>query len=166
MTPADPPLHPVPERAVPWAIARLQWFPAWLGRRIFGKPLAPTREEWRAVQQALWQGDAAMDQVVAWMFEGSPRDNRALFEQALMQGLDSIENPPPPLRDFFAGIDAPPAWLDPDHPAPHELLETPGPERVSDIVVREVPSLVNSVRNNGPELLDPVEDQPGQISLL
>ncbi|WP_067676104.1 SOS response-associated peptidase [Nocardia miyunensis] len=58
------------------------------------------------------------------------------------------------------------AWLDPDHPAPHELLETPGPERVSDIVVREVPSLVNSVRNNGPELLSRVEDQPGQTSLL
>ncbi|MBU3063485.1 SOS response-associated peptidase [Nocardia sp. NEAU-G5] len=63
------------------------------------------------------------------------------------------------------------AWLDPDHPAPHELLETPGPERVSGIAVREVPVLVNSVRNNGPELLrpvgsGPVGEQAGQISLL
>jgi putative SOS response-associated peptidase YedK len=58
------------------------------------------------------------------------------------------------------------AWLDPDHPAPHELLETPGLERVSDIAVREVPALVNSVRNNGPDLLGPVERQAGQISLL
>lgn len=63
------------------------------------------------------------------------------------------------------------AWLDPDHPAPHELLATPGPERVSGIAVREVPALVNSVRNNGPELLRPVGSGPagkqaGQISLL
>ena len=58
------------------------------------------------------------------------------------------------------------AWLDPDHPAPHELLETPGLERVSGIAVREVPALVNSVRNNGPELLGPVEEEAGQISLL
>ncbi|WP_024799812.1 SOS response-associated peptidase [Nocardia sp. BMG51109] len=65
------------------------------------------------------------------------------------------------------------AWLDPDHPAPHELLETPGPERVSGIVARPVSSLVNSVRNNGPELLapatgEPAADtrQPGQTSLI
>ncbi|WP_429425558.1 SOS response-associated peptidase [Nocardia sp. GAS34] len=58
------------------------------------------------------------------------------------------------------------AWLDPDHAAPHELLETPGPERVSGIAVREVPTLVNSVRNNGPELLAQVGERAGQISLL
>ncbi|WP_280267001.1 SOS response-associated peptidase [Nocardia wallacei] len=52
------------------------------------------------------------------------------------------------------------AWLDPDHPAPHELLETPPPDRVSDIVARPVSSLVNSVRNNGPELLTPAPGAP------
>ncbi|MGH8494432.1 MAG: oxygenase MpaB family protein [Moraxellaceae bacterium] len=110
--------HPAsPERAVPWAFARLQWMPAWLGKRIFGKPLAPTHSEWLAVQQALGQGDPAMDKVVAWMFAGSARDNKALFEQALMQGLDSMESPPAPLREFFSHIDTPPAWLKP------ELLE-------------------------------------------
>ncbi|MET9485556.1 SOS response-associated peptidase [Nocardia sp. NPDC006630] len=58
------------------------------------------------------------------------------------------------------------AWLDPDHPAPEELLETPRPEDVSDILIRPVPLLVNSVRNNGPELLDTVDEQAGQISLI
>ncbi|BCK53611.1 SOS response-associated peptidase [Nocardia wallacei] len=65
------------------------------------------------------------------------------------------------------------AWLDPDHPAPEELLETPGPERVSGIVARPVAPLVNSVRNNGPELLAPAPgapapegEQAGQISLI
>lgn len=108
----SPALHPVPERAVPWAWARLQWLPAWLGRRIFGRPLAPTQAEWQAVQQALWQGDPAMDKVVAWMFEGSPRDNKMLFEQALQQGIANMENPPAPLREFFSLIDTAPEWLD------------------------------------------------------
>jgi putative SOS response-associated peptidase YedK len=63
------------------------------------------------------------------------------------------------------------AWLDPDHPAPHELLDTPGLDRVAGIVARPVSSLVNSVRNNGPELLDsapgaPAGEQAGQISLI
>ncbi|MFE3224673.1 SOS response-associated peptidase [Nocardia sp. NPDC059228] len=58
------------------------------------------------------------------------------------------------------------AWLDPDHPAPESLLETPCPAAVSDILVREVPSLVNSVKNNGPELLAQVDEQAGQISLI
>lgn len=62
------------------------------------------------------------------------------------------------------------AWLDPDHPAPHELLETPPPQWVSDIVARPVSPLVNSVRNNGPELLaDPAagnDERAGQTSLI
>ncbi|MBL1076270.1 SOS response-associated peptidase [Nocardia sp. 2] len=58
------------------------------------------------------------------------------------------------------------AWLDPDHPAPAELLETPTPESVSDILLRPVPTLVNSIKNNGPELLDHVKDEAEQISLL
>ncbi|MFI9509432.1 SOS response-associated peptidase [Nocardia sp. NPDC052566] len=60
------------------------------------------------------------------------------------------------------------AWLDPDHPAPAELLETPTAASVANIVARPVPALVNSVKNNGPELLARVDDteQAGQISLL
>ncbi|KAA8888304.1 SOS response-associated peptidase [Nocardia colli] len=60
------------------------------------------------------------------------------------------------------------AWLDPDHPAPAELLETPSEAAIAGIVARPVPSLVNSVKNNGPELLDQVseDEEAGQISLL
>ncbi|MFX0575548.1 SOS response-associated peptidase [Nocardia nepalensis] len=63
------------------------------------------------------------------------------------------------------------AWLDPDHPAPATLLETPSAESVAGIVARPVSSLVNSVRNNGPELLAPLDirsdtEEAGQISLL
>ncbi|WP_280444617.1 SOS response-associated peptidase [Nocardia brasiliensis] len=60
------------------------------------------------------------------------------------------------------------AWLDPDHPAPASLLETPGEEVIAGIVARPVPSLVNSVKNNGPELLAQVSEkkEAEQISLL
>ncbi|MFI6868763.1 SOS response-associated peptidase [Nocardia sp. NPDC050406] len=58
------------------------------------------------------------------------------------------------------------AWLDPDHPAPAELLENPSESYISEIIARPVPPLVNSVKNNGPELLAEVKDKGEQISLL
>jgi putative SOS response-associated peptidase YedK len=56
------------------------------------------------------------------------------------------------------------AWLNPDSPLDPELLGRP-PD-VRSIELREVPTLVNSVQNNGPELLEPVEPQPEQMKLL
>ncbi|WP_040837473.1 SOS response-associated peptidase [Nocardia brevicatena] len=58
------------------------------------------------------------------------------------------------------------AWLDPDHPAPAELLLPPSEELVAEITARPVPSLVNSVRNNGPKLLAPAEGRAEQTTLL
>ncbi|WP_072687967.1 SOS response-associated peptidase [Rhodococcus marinonascens] len=63
------------------------------------------------------------------------------------------------------------AWLDPEHPVSTDLLAV-SPDEVARITVRRVSTLVNSVRNNGPHLLDPGsegwgESQVGeQISLL
>ena len=44
-------------------------------------------------------------------------------------------------------------WLDPDQPAPADLLAAP-PD-IGAIAVREVSTLVNRVANNGPELIEP-----------
>ena len=55
-------------------------------------------------------------------------------------------------------------WLNPDTPLDPEFLARP-PD-VRDIELREISTLVNSVRNNGPELLAPAEPQPEQITLL
>jgi putative SOS response-associated peptidase YedK len=55
-------------------------------------------------------------------------------------------------------------WLDPDAPIDDELLSN-APD-VHDIRMREVSTLVNSVRNNGPELLEPAEPEPEQMKLL
>jgi putative SOS response-associated peptidase YedK len=55
-------------------------------------------------------------------------------------------------------------WLDPDAPMDEGLLTRP-PD-VRDIRMREVSTLVNNVRNNGPELLEPVDPQPEHARLL
>jgi putative SOS response-associated peptidase YedK len=55
-------------------------------------------------------------------------------------------------------------WLDPDQPAPVDLLTTP-PD-ISGIAVREVSTLVNNVRNNGPELIAPAEPGNQPVGLF
>jgi hypothetical protein len=112
MTPTLTAETPVPARAQPWTTARRQWLPPLIARLIVGQPLAPTATEWAAVQAALRRGDPAMDRVVAWMFEGSARERKTQFEQALTQGIASLVNAPPELQEFFAGVDRDPPWLD------------------------------------------------------
>ena len=52
------------------------------------------------------------------------------------------------------------AWLDPDVAEVDELLTTPpSAELVASLELRPVSTKVNSVRNNGPELLEPDEDK-------
>jgi putative SOS response-associated peptidase YedK len=55
-------------------------------------------------------------------------------------------------------------WLDPDAPPDRELLD--GPPDVRGITMREISTLVNNVRNNGPELIEPAEPHPEQARLL
>lgn len=55
-------------------------------------------------------------------------------------------------------------WLDPDAPIDEGLLRGHGD--LDRIAIREVSTLVNSVRNNGPELIEPADPQPEQGVLL
>ncbi|MGZ4578136.1 MAG: SOS response-associated peptidase, partial [Mycobacterium sp.] len=55
-------------------------------------------------------------------------------------------------------------WLDPDAPIDEKLLTRP-PD-VHGIRMREVSTLVNNIRNNGPELLEPADPEPEQATLL
>lgn len=55
-------------------------------------------------------------------------------------------------------------WLDPDAGPDPELLA--GPPDVHGIRMREISTLVNNVRNNGPELIAPVDPRPEQATLL
>jgi putative SOS response-associated peptidase YedK len=56
------------------------------------------------------------------------------------------------------------SWLNPDAALDAQLLAQ-APD-VRDIEIREISTLVNSVRNNGPELLAPATPEPEQITLL
>jgi putative SOS response-associated peptidase YedK len=55
-------------------------------------------------------------------------------------------------------------WLNPDAPIDEGLLRGHGD--LDRIEVREVSRLVNSVRNNGPELIEPAKPEPQQATLL
>lgn len=55
-------------------------------------------------------------------------------------------------------------WLDPDAPIDEGLLRGHGD--LDRIEIREVSRLVNSIRNNGPELIEPAKGEPEQATLL
>ncbi len=55
-------------------------------------------------------------------------------------------------------------WLDPDAPIDEGLLRGHGD--LDRIEIREVSRLVNSIRNNGPELIEPAQPEPEQATLL
>jgi hypothetical protein len=101
----------VPQRAASEVVARRKWLPDFLAKRIFGAPLAPSREEWTRVIEGLWHGDPPMDALVEWMLE-QPVERKAMFERALTQGIEQVADAPPALRAFFDVIDATPAWVD------------------------------------------------------
>lgn len=108
MTSAAP--HPIPGRVRPFEKTQGPT-PRWL-HLILGRELAPTRLEFDAVTQDLWQGDPAMDTLVDWMFTQGGRDARHQFETALKQGIGKVPDASEPLRAFFKTVDNPPPWLD------------------------------------------------------
>ena len=55
-------------------------------------------------------------------------------------------------------------WLDPDAPVDPGLLRGHGD--LDRIVIREVSTLVNSIRNNGPELIEPAAPRAEQAELF
>lgn len=53
-----------------------------------------------------------MDRLITWMSEYGMREARAMYTQAVEQGIDSVAEPPQELRAFFEHVEQPPAWLD------------------------------------------------------
>ena len=67
---------------------------------------------WQRMGEDFMRGDEPVDRLVEWMFANGMRGSRALFDAALERGIESVIDAPPALREFFALIDARPAWLD------------------------------------------------------
>ncbi|MFD6198815.1 oxygenase MpaB family protein [Mycobacteriaceae bacterium NPDC060252] len=72
----------------------------------------PTDAEWRTIGAALNAGDRPMDDLVDWMYAQGMDSTRPLFNQAMAQGICSVENPPEPLHTFFTHVEATPDWVD------------------------------------------------------
>ncbi len=77
------------------------------------KPPADTELN-RLFADHFWQGDEPIDAVVEAFRETGMERGRAMLEQALTNGIDSVEDAPQALVDFFARIDNPPPWHDPE----------------------------------------------------
>lgn len=56
--------------------------------------------------EGMWRGDPLADAIVA--------DGAKLVRPAIAHGIDSLDDPPAPLVELFAQLDAPPVWLDVD----------------------------------------------------
>ena len=107
------------EGSSPAAIPRRHGADLREGRRLAG-PLrwlirgdpTPDAGEWRAIGESLNQGDPAMDRLVDWMAAEGLARSKPLFDLAVVQGIAAIPAAPAPLREFFAAVEARPAWVE------------------------------------------------------
>ncbi|NLV79043.1 MAG: DUF2236 domain-containing protein [Rhodococcus sp.] len=79
------------------------------GIRAFGSMLGlhrPDAAQFRRMGECLLVGDAPADRLVEWMYTTGSGPARALFEKALAAGIDSIDDAPAPLREFFTEVEA------------------------------------------------------------
>ncbi len=100
-----------------------------------------------------------------WRPKGAPKDTRPLVSCTII--TTDAAGPLADIHDRMPlTVSAPDwdRWLDPDAPIDEGLLRGHGD--LDRIAIREVSTLVNSVRNNGPELIEPAEPQPEQGTLL
>lgn len=82
-------------------------------KRFLKGPSEPDTATWKAIGASLTVGDAPMDTLLEWMFEVGLGKSMRLYEQALHQGIAAIPDAPEALRTFFARVETPPAWVDP-----------------------------------------------------
>ena len=104
----------VPTRAK--SFAETQNTPKWAKalRPLLGQEFTPNRQEYQAIVDALSEGDALMDDYITWMFATNPKIAKQKYDQALQDGIDSVEDCPEQLRQVFAHYEKTPEWLDRD----------------------------------------------------
>ncbi len=80
---------------------------------IKGDP-EPSPAEWSEIGESFTRGDPPVDRLVDWMVSEGVARTKPLFDQAVEQGISAVEGAPEVLRAFFALVDSPPAWVNPD----------------------------------------------------
>ena len=108
----DRPLRPIPpgrdQFAPQWRHMREVMFGEWID---IDKEVEPS-ELTRLRDDYFWQRDELMIGVVDAFERIGHEQGRALFEQALTQGIDTLEDPPQEFVDLFAHLDNLPAQFD------------------------------------------------------
>jgi len=81
---------------------------------MLGSDPQPTDGQVEELKRYILMGDKLADAVVAMYRELPTGQGRKLLDQALEQGISSLDEPPQALVDLFAQIDEEPIWLDRD----------------------------------------------------
>ncbi|HET8707288.1 MAG TPA: oxygenase MpaB family protein, partial [Pseudomonadales bacterium] len=82
-----------------------------LGRVLIREKTKVDEAHIKRYQAALYQGDPLADNLVLAMKEMPAGAGRKMFNQALDNGIETIENPPPAFVEFFKQIDTVPLWF-------------------------------------------------------
>lgn len=109
------PTHDLKNRIIPQRARERDWhelktprlFNKWLGQNP-----EPSLQQWLELATDLQEGDPLMDALLDWISEKDSAVRKKQFHQALEHGIDSIEDAPATLRDFFHVIEQTPDWLD------------------------------------------------------
>ncbi|WP_435590061.1 oxygenase MpaB family protein [Mycobacteroides immunogenum] len=106
-------LRPAPPRLrydAMWTKSRQDILEPWMDFHEVPRETARTR----LLVDHLWQGDELMDAVVDRIRKMPARHGRAMLNQALDHGIESVENPPAEFVALFEHLDNPPGWYDPE----------------------------------------------------
>lgn len=106
-------LRPPPKRIA----SSPNWFQ--LRARVLGSwreitetpPRTPLAER---LEDHFWQGDRHIDPLVRLAFDVGIDRVRAMLDQAIDHGIDTVDAPPAELVELFAHVDRKPAWFDAD----------------------------------------------------
>jgi hypothetical protein len=83
-------------------------------RALPGADIRATPAQLAAFRKFATVGDPLADELVSEMRGLPAGQGRRLFEQAVEQGLESLEDPFPALAAFFEQVETVPWWVDPD----------------------------------------------------
>ena len=81
---------------------------------ILGSDPQPTAGQMTVIREAMLSGDPLADAVVTMYGQLPAGQGRKMVDQALEQGIASLNNPPQALITLFEQIDREPLWLDRD----------------------------------------------------
>ncbi|MEU9807105.1 oxygenase MpaB family protein [Mycobacterium sp. NPDC050853] len=105
-------------RPIPPAKDEFSWVWRHCRHHMFG-PWYEVEDEFTPTPQSLlfddhmWQGDELMDAVVDMFGRLGSKEARRLFDQAIDQGIESLDNPPEELRALLEDAYRVPDWWDP-----------------------------------------------------